>query len=63
LGKFAGSFSSRQPPAASGGSFGGSRVSVELMRRDTLLDFYTDLATAPGEFLVYDDGFRSWHYT
>jgi long-chain acyl-CoA synthetase len=33
------------------------------MRRDTLLDFFADLATWPGEFLVYDDGYRSWHYS
>jgi long-chain acyl-CoA synthetase len=29
------------------------------VRRDTLIDFFTDLSTARGEFLVYDDGFRS----
>jgi long-chain acyl-CoA synthetase len=29
------------------------------MRRDTLLDFFHDLAAAPGDFLVYDDGFRT----
>lgn len=29
------------------------------MARDTLLDFFEDLARARGEFLVYDDGFRS----
>jgi long-chain acyl-CoA synthetase len=33
------------------------------MRRDTLLDFFNDLAAAPGEFLVYDDGFRARSYT
>jgi len=33
------------------------------MRRDTLLDFFADLAAAPGDFLVFDDGFRSWTYT
>jgi long-chain acyl-CoA synthetase len=27
--------------------------------RDTLIDFFADLSTARGEFLVYDDGFRS----
>jgi len=27
--------------------------------RDTLIDFFRDLARAPGDFLVYDDGFRS----
>jgi long-chain acyl-CoA synthetase len=30
-----------------------------LVRRDTLIDFFNDLATAHGDFLVYDDGFRS----
>ena len=29
------------------------------MPRDTLLDVFTDLAATRGEFLVYDDGFRS----
>jgi long-chain acyl-CoA synthetase len=33
------------------------------MRRDTLLDFFDDLAALRGEFLVYDNGFRSWTYT
>lgn len=33
------------------------------MPRETLLDFFADLARWPGEFLVYDDGFRSWSYT
>ena len=33
------------------------------MVRDTLLDFFGDLARARGEFLVYDDGFRSRSYT
>ncbi len=28
------------------------------MARDTLIDFFQDLAAAPGEFLVHDDGFR-----
>jgi long-chain acyl-CoA synthetase len=31
--------------------------------RDTLLDFFQDLGTASGEFLVYDDGFRSHSFT
>ena len=30
-----------------------------LMRRDTLLDFFADLAATPGTFLVHDDGFRT----
>ena len=33
------------------------------MRRDTLLDFFTDVAAGRGEFLVYDDGFRARSYT
>jgi long-chain acyl-CoA synthetase len=34
-----------------------------LVARDTLLDFFCDLARAHGDFLIYDDGFRSWSYT
>lgn len=33
------------------------------MRRDTLIDFFTDLSTSRGEFLVYDDGFRSHSFS
>jgi long-chain acyl-CoA synthetase len=33
------------------------------MRRDTLIDFFDDLAQARGEFMVYDDGFRSRTYS
>ena len=33
------------------------------MVRGTLLDFFGDLANARGDFLVYDDGFRSRSYT
>jgi len=33
------------------------------MRRDTLVDFFSDLAATRGEFLVYDDGFRSRSYS
>src|SRR5438874_8946236 len=33
------------------------------MKRDTLIDFFDDLAGARGDFLVYDDGFRSRTYT
>ena len=33
------------------------------MLRRTLLDFYADLSTTRGEFVVYDDGYRSWSYT
>jgi long-chain acyl-CoA synthetase len=31
--------------------------------RETLIDFFTDLSRARGEFLVYDDGFRSRAYS
>jgi long-chain acyl-CoA synthetase len=33
------------------------------MARRTLLDFFADLANTRGEFLVYDDGYRTWAYT
>ena len=33
------------------------------MPRDTLIDFFRDLAQARGDFLVYDDGFRSRSHT
>src|SRR5918993_2170233 len=36
---------------------------VRVTRRETLLDFFADLAAAHGEFLVYDSGFRSYAYT
>ena len=32
------------------------------MARDTLVDFFDDLARARGEFLVHDDGFRTRRY-
>ncbi|MEO7144155.1 MAG: AMP-binding protein [Bryobacteraceae bacterium] len=32
------------------------------MQRETLLDFFADFAGRPEEFLVYDNGFRSWSY-
>ena len=31
--------------------------------RDTLLDFYDDLTRTSGQFLVYDDGFRTRQWT
>jgi long-subunit acyl-CoA synthetase (AMP-forming) len=31
--------------------------------RDTLIDFFVDLSHARGDFLVYDDGFRSRSYS
>src|SRR5260221_4210258 len=34
-----------------------------LVVRDTLVDFFRDLSRARGDFLVYDDGFRSRTYT
>jgi long-chain acyl-CoA synthetase len=33
------------------------------MSRDTLIDFFSDLSRGRGEFLVYDDGFRSRAYS
>ena len=33
------------------------------MPRRTLIDFFDDLAALPGEFLVYDDGYRTWSLT
>jgi long-chain acyl-CoA synthetase len=33
------------------------------MLRRTLIDFFADLSATPGEFVVYDDGYRSWSYT
>ena len=33
------------------------------MRRNTLIDFFEDFADKPGEFLVYDDGYRARSYT
>ena len=34
-----------------------------MMPRETLLDFFQDLAAEQGEFLVYDDGYRTWTRT
>ena len=36
---------------------------MQPMRRDTLLDFFNDVAAGRGEFLVYDDGYRARSYT
>jgi long-chain acyl-CoA synthetase len=33
------------------------------MARRTLIDFFADLASTSGEFLVYDDGYRTWSMT
>src|SRR5256885_7660900 len=35
-----------------------------VVPRDTLIDFFNDFSRTRGEFLVYDDGFRSrsWSY-
>jgi long-chain acyl-CoA synthetase len=33
------------------------------MLRRTLIDFYSDLSPIDGEFVVYDDGYRSWSYS
>ena len=36
---------------------------MKPVARDTLVDFFHDLARAKGEFLVYDDGFRTHRYS
>ena len=36
---------------------------IQLVPRDTLLDFFHDLARATGPFLVHDDGFRERRFT
>ncbi|MEP6918774.1 MAG: AMP-binding protein, partial [Acidobacteriota bacterium] len=33
------------------------------MVRRTLIDFFSDLSATAGEFVVYDDGYRSWSYS
>ena len=33
------------------------------MARRTLIDFFDDFSTRPGEFIFYDDGYRGWSYT
>jgi long-chain acyl-CoA synthetase len=33
------------------------------MRRETLLDFFHDFANVGGDFMVYDNGYRSWTYS
>lgn len=33
------------------------------MSRETLIDFFDDFSNKQGEFIVYDDGYRSWTYT
>jgi long-chain acyl-CoA synthetase len=33
------------------------------MVRRTLIDFFEDLSTIDGDFLTYDDGYRTWSYT
>ncbi len=33
------------------------------MARRTLIDFFGDLSEIDGEFLTYDDGYRTWSYT
>jgi long-chain acyl-CoA synthetase len=35
----------------------------QRMHRDTLLDFFDDLARTRGVFLAYDNGYRRWTYT
>src|SRR5687768_43080 len=41
----------------------GFSIIIHGMLRRTLIDFYADLSTTPGTFVVYDDGYRSWSYT
>ena len=33
------------------------------MTRRTLIDFFSDLANTGGDFLTYDDGYRTWSYS
>src|SRR3990172_9407458 len=33
------------------------------MPRETLIDFFDDFSNKQGEFIVYDDGYRSWNCT
>jgi long-chain acyl-CoA synthetase len=33
------------------------------MPRRTLLDFFADLSATDGEFIVFDDGYRTWSYS
>src|SRR5918999_4325972 len=33
------------------------------MARRTLIDFFEDLSRTDGEFLSYDDGYRTWSYS
>ena len=33
------------------------------MARRTLIDFFEDLSGISGEFLVFDDGYRTWSLT
>ena len=33
------------------------------MARRTLIDFFDDLSDISGEFLVFDDGYRTWSYS
>src|SRR5688572_5885481 len=33
------------------------------MARRTLIDFFEDLSQTSGEFLTYDDGYRTWSFT
>ena len=40
-----------------------ARIISHRMRRDTLLDFFDDLAALRGTFLAYDNGFRRWSFS
>lgn len=36
---------------------------IHGMPRRTLIDFFADLSSTPGQFVVYDDGYRTWSYS
>src|ERR671918_183064 len=36
---------------------------IRHMARRTLLDFFADLSVTDGEFIVFDDGYRTWSYS
>lgn len=37
--------------------------SAAKKRRETLRDFFDDVYASPAEFLVFDDGYRSWRHS
>ncbi len=38
-------------------------IIIHRMVRRTLLDFFADLSALDGEFIAFDDGYRTWSYT